>query len=172
MPREQIYPGMLEGLKNDVMLPYIREHFEFPFCGRLYDIRNIGTYSSAEDVAESIVAHMSYRNVKSERSAMQEMDWLLDYGTPYSETGAVAALLDASGYEGEDILDEVDSFFRLSEFVERFDNDADLLEVIDGSSDIDGEIGTICRLLQYDAGSIWSSMDAYRAGVPLEDILA
>lgn len=172
MASEQVYAGMLEGLKNEVMLPYIQEHFEFPFCGKQYDIRNISTYSSAEDVAESIVAHMCYRNVKSERSAIQEIDFLLISGSSYSEEGAVAALLDASGYAGESILDEVDEFFYLDEFVDRFDNSADLVEVIRGSADIDGEIDVICRLLKYDAESIWSSMDAYRAGVPLEDIMA
>lgn len=172
MMDEQDYLESLEEMKNEVMLPRIREIAKFPFRGSATNYGSEDIFTSAEEVAEYIVALMRSREDKKKWIALTYINVLVASGVSFSSKGAVVALLDASGCEGTGILDEVEKFFTFDEFVGYYDDYDDLIEVIRESADIYGEIDAICRLLKYDAESIRSSMDDYRAGVPLEDIMA
>lgn len=172
---EQISPEMLEDLKNDTILPFIEGNYEFP-C--VYCFRGIANWSEAdspEEIASSFVAWMAHNNWKSARKAKEELSWM-SY-CHYSEGGAIDAMMEAYGqdYANDagivDVLDELD-YRGVNWWCETYENNADVIEVINTSSNIEEELPVIVRLLNYDVDGFYSAMNAWRSGVPIEDLIA
>ena len=171
---QQVSESMLEDVKNETILPYIEENIEFPCLYQFWGIGNWSDASDADEIATSLVSWMTHNNWKSARKATDELESMRYI--PYSESGATTALLAAYGAEYADecgvinMLDDLD-YRGVDYWIETYDNNSDVIEVIDTSDDIEGELPVINRLLDYDVDGFYSAMDAWRAGTPIEDII-
>lgn len=170
-----VTPEMLEDLKNEVIIPYIEKKVQFPCVYSHFASRDWQEAYEPEEMADTLVEWMAQHNWKGEVRAIASIKTTSWY--PFSEGGAIDSLLDAYGGESgrsAAILDQlVELDWRgVSFWWDTYDNNTDIIEVINTSPDIEEELPVIVRLLGgLGVARFYSAMEAYRAGTPLEDLV-